>query len=138
VLVVDASVATLWFLPQAGSPAARALLTRKIDLVGPDILQLEVGSAVLRAVRRGQKTAEEAREAVFHTLPAAVRLVDYPGLSLQAYGIATQHGGSLYDALYVALAQALGADLVTDDARMCSVALGARVRARMLGDGLPA
>lgn len=135
-LVVDASVAALCLLPQAGNPAARAL--QMFDLAGPDIMQLEVGSAVPRAVRRGENTAGETREAVFRTLPAAVRLIDHPGLSLQRYGIAARHGGSLYDPLHVALAQTLGAGLVTDDARMCSVALGARVRARMLGDGLPA
>ena len=44
------------------------------------------------------------------------RLLAPPGLTRQAYAFAKRHRlGAIYDALYVVLAQYLGADLWTDD-----------------------
>jgi predicted nucleic acid-binding protein len=48
-IVVDASVAALWFLPQALSDQAGELLSSAEELVGPPLLRLEVESAVPRA-----------------------------------------------------------------------------------------
>jgi predicted nucleic acid-binding protein len=129
VLVVDASVATLWFYPQARSAEARAVLASGVELVGPPLIRLEVGTALLRAVRRGELAAATARRSALDLLPGAVRLTDREGLLGEAYDVALRHGGSLYDAVYVALARGLSASLVTDDAQMRGVP------ARLLGGG---
>jgi predicted nucleic acid-binding protein len=135
VLVVDASVATLWFLPQSHSREARAVLSLPRALIAPALLQLEVGSALLRAVRRHEMLPEIARESVFDVLPEAVELMEVGGLLRQAYALASDYGGSLADAKYIALAKSSGALLITEDAQMHAVASRARVPARLLGDG---
>ncbi len=134
-LVIDASVATLWFLPQQRSPEARAVLGLPRALIAPALLQLEVGSALLRAVRRREMQPEIARESVLDVLPEAVELMEVPGLLPQAYALASDHGGSLADAMYIVLARNSGALLITEDAQMHAVAFRARVPARLLGDG---
>ena len=45
-LVVDASVAVKWFLPEADTPSAERLLAFAGPLHAPDLLRIEVASAV--------------------------------------------------------------------------------------------
>ncbi len=132
-LVVDASVAVQWYLPQERSRAAETILGLA-ELAGPLLLQLEVAAVLLRAVRQGDLDAKTARRAAFHNLPRAVRLSDEPNLMEAAFPIAADHGGSVYDAVYIALAKRYGTGLITDDLRMHRVAVGVGVGARLLGD----
>ena len=45
-IVIDASVAVKWFLPEQDSDAARAILHFGHDLLAPDLLYAEVGSVL--------------------------------------------------------------------------------------------
>jgi predicted nucleic acid-binding protein len=56
-IVVDASVAALWVLPQAGSDRAGALRTEP-RLIAPTLVAAEIGSALWKAVRRGDVTRD--------------------------------------------------------------------------------
>jgi len=67
-LVVDASVAVKWFLPEPDAEPAVALLRAGHRLIAPDLLWIEVASVLWKVVRRGSLTAGPARGA---TLPAA-------------------------------------------------------------------
>ncbi len=131
-IVVDASVAALWFLPQALSDRAGELLASDEELVGPPLLRLEVGSAVLRAMRRREITTEEARHAVEVMLPAAVRFAPGVEESEEPFLIAQEFGGSIYDAVYVALARPLQAPLSTNDRELAKIARTAGVAVRRL------
>jgi predicted nucleic acid-binding protein len=66
---------------------------------------------------------------------ASVRVLDLPGLPRRAFELAGSHDSSLHDAVYIALAQALGAVVVTDDTQMHAVAFKARIEAELLGVG---
>ena len=72
---------------------------------------------------------------VFEDLPSAVRLVDRPELTREAFAIAAVEGGSVYDATYIALARNMAAPLLSDDARMRTVAARVGVKAIPLADG---
>jgi predicted nucleic acid-binding protein len=135
-IVVDASVAALWFLPQALSDRAGELLSSDEELVGPPLLRLEVGSALLRAVRRKEISPDEAHRAMVGMLPAAVRLTSGAEDSEEPFLIAEEFGGSIYDAVYVALARRLQAPLSTNDRELAKVAQSAGVEVRRL-DGKP-
>jgi predicted nucleic acid-binding protein len=137
IVVVDASVAAMWYLPQRYSERAVSLLGSGHDLVAPDLLRLEVGSALLRAVRRKELTRGEAGEVIRSLLPEAVRFLP-PGEEVAApFEIAERHGGSIYDAVYIALARALRAPISTDDAELARTARKAGVTAVLVKDDFP-
>ena len=63
-VVVDAGVATMWFVPERHSDRAAPLLAPEYQLVAPDLIRIEVGSAVLKAIRRDEMTLEDGEEAL--------------------------------------------------------------------------
>lgn len=139
IVVVDASVATMWYLPQVYSEQAIGLLGSGHDLVAPDLVRVEVGNALLRGLRRKELNPEETMKAIRSLLPEAVRLL--PTLAEQVEAsleIAVEHGGSVYDAIYIALARTLDAPIATNDMEMAATARKAGVQASPIADGVPA
>ena len=138
IIVVDASVAAMWYLPQTFSGKAIGLLGSGHDLVAPELMRLEVGSALLRAMRRKELTREESVEVIVSLLPEAVRFMpasnEQDAASLK---LAIEHGGSIYDAVYIALARSLDAPIATNDGEMTVIARKAEVRASLIGEGPP-
>jgi len=137
IVVVDASVAAMWFLPERYSENAALLLIPEYDLVAPDLIHLEVASALLKAARRDEVPFEDSAEAL-SLLPAALRTLHSLDHIETAFEIARGQGGSIYDALYIALAHTLDAPLITADQRLATVAGKAKVRATLIADGPPA
>lgn len=135
IVVVDASVATMWYLPQSYSDQAVSLLGSGHDLVAPELLRLEVGSALLRAVRRKELTRPEAGHVIRSLLPEALRFLPMGEEAATPFEIAERFGGSIYDAVYIALAQALRAPISTDDVQLARTARKAGVTAVLAKDG---
>jgi predicted nucleic acid-binding protein len=115
---------------------ATIILAADEPLAAPTLLELEVASALLRGVRRGEIAEATADRIVSRMLPQAVQLVEMAGSAPEASRLATRLGGAVYDAVYVVLARRLDAILVTADATQGAVARSAGVSVRML-DGLP-
>ena len=103
----------------ASGERARELLRRPI--AAPHLLDLEVSSALRRAVRRGDLAPERARAAILDlaSLPGLRR---YPHGRLLSRIWDLRDNISTYDASYVALAEALGIPLVTADRRLAHAA----------------
>ena len=57
-VVVDASVAVKWFLPEVHAEAARQLLRDKMTLLAPDLIWAEVANALWRKWRDRELAAE--------------------------------------------------------------------------------
>jgi predicted nucleic acid-binding protein len=131
-MVVDGSVAVLWYVPQALSAVATELVTSGEELTAPSLVELEVAGVLLRSVRRGEMTTAEVDEVLLDTLPRTLRFRDEPGLTRDAVRLAARHGGALYDATYVALAVRAGTNLVSADAGQARVAEAAGVTVRLL------
>lgn len=138
IVIVDASVAAKWFLPEEHSDHAALLLAPEYELVAPDLIRLEVGSALLKALRRNEITVADCIEALGALLPGAVRTVRSADHAEAAFEYARRFGGSVYDAIYVSVARDLGARIVTDDARLAAVAGKMGVDASMIAEGAPA
>ncbi|MDX1661932.1 MAG: type II toxin-antitoxin system VapC family toxin [Gemmatimonadota bacterium] len=130
-LVVDASVAAKWLIDEEGTEAALRLRDPAYDLVGPDLLFLEVGSVVWRKVHRGEIDGDDGRAMVAAILDAPLRVELSSALLPLAWEIAVAHDRSVYDGVYLALAVAIDAPLVTADRRlaraMASTGLADRV-----------
>jgi predicted nucleic acid-binding protein len=136
-VVLDASVAAMWFIPEAHSANALLLAEPGYELIAPDILPLEVASALLKASRRSRMDTATIHEAL-DTLPLMpVRTASSAPFARPAFDLARQEGGSLYDSVYVLLAKDIDAPIVTGDSRLAAVAQAAGVRAIMIQDPLP-
>lgn len=116
-LVVDASVATKWLFEEAGSSEAAHLRAASYDLVAPDLMPIEVANVVWKRVRQGKLPIESGRSMLRALRSAPVRMRRTRSLVDAAWEIAVQLERTMYDSLYLALAMALGARLVTADRR---------------------
>jgi len=118
-VVVDASVAVKWYVPERGSDHASGLLARGLRLLAPDLLLTEFGNTLWKKTRRGELSPREAQHVVtaFASAPPIVLRPSVPLLTA-AFEIATRFGRSVYDALYLALAVAEDCFLVTADDRL--------------------
>jgi predicted nucleic acid-binding protein len=88
------------------------------ELHAPDFLLIEMDNVLCTWLRgRG---IDHAKADIIRTALRAAPVDIHPSLPLldPAYRIATDTGISVYDALYVALAELLGGKLVTADAKL--------------------
>ncbi len=126
-IVVDASVAVQWLVPELGAEQSELPLGRS-DLIAPGLLQVEVGNALRRKVASGDITLQQADDG-FRLVAANVDLrLPSPTLLSRALRIALDMAHPIYDCLYLALAEAADAQLYTRDqefaARAHRIALG--------------
>jgi len=117
VIVVDAS-AFVSYVAQAGDDAGwvSGRLRRQAVLYAPELIDAEVLSGLRRLVLQGVISASKASTAVSKLLDA--RIVRYPHRPFVQRAWDLRGQLTPYDALYVALAEALGATLVTTDRRL--------------------
>jgi len=120
VIVLDASAALDWLLQTAaGQRIERRIYSHHESLHAPHLLDLEVGQVLRRLVREGAVSAQRAEQAIEDLLD--LRIARYPHFVLLPRIWQLRHNLSAYDAAYVALAENLGARLLTRDARLASV-----------------
>ena len=120
--VLDASVIVKWFLYHQEADRDRALALRDLHIAGrskihiPRLALLEV----LNAIRFSSKADEEAGEVALEALQD-LHLEIKPGdvdVLRKANAIAWAYKITIYDALYVALAEQVGYPLITADEKM--------------------
>lgn len=125
-VVADASVLIeLLLLGPAAALVERRLFGEGETVHAPHLVDVEVAQGIRRCVRRGTMTAERGLEAV--TDLGNLTLTRYPHdvFLNRIWGLRANL--TAYDAAYIALAEALGAPLVTRDRRLAS-APGHRAR----------
>lgn len=123
--VVDASVVVKWYVPEHLSHTAARLLVQarsgELSLFAPDLLFPDVGNVLWKKLRTGELQPGEAASilrAVTRTFPGRVARCLQPVPA--AFRIASISGRTVYDSLYLALAQALGGQLVIADERLAN------------------
>ena len=120
-LVVDASVALKWFLSEElHASQALAVVQDGATLIAPDFLIAEVCNAAWRSARLGRISQAQV-DAIAANLPRFFdSLVSVSSLARRAVAIAGQLDHPVYDCLYLALAEAEQAELLTADMRLLS------------------
>lgn len=116
-LVVDASALVEYlFRTQRAAVVARLIEDPGATLHTPSLADVEFTSALFRLLARRMINVERAEEALqdFTDLP----LLRHGHLLLLSRVLAFRAHITAYDAVYVALAENLGAELVTADARL--------------------
>lgn len=120
-IAVDASVAIKWFIPEVHAIAATRLLHKNLQFIAPDLIFAEVGNILWKKSRSKELTLNTASAILndFKRLP--LNSFESEPLLDTAWQIATAHQCTVYDSLYVALAQAEGCILVTADRALYNI-----------------
>jgi predicted nucleic acid-binding protein len=117
VIVLDAStVLEILLQTESGAPVAERLLTSDASLHAPHLLDVEVAQVLRRFVAQGEVPEARARQAL--AALADLPLERYSHTILLPRIWALRQNLSAYDAAYVALAEVLGATLLTRDTRI--------------------
>jgi len=117
-LVVDASVAAKWLVTEPLSDKALDVLGSSEELCAPDFPLAEVGNILWKKARAGDLAPAAAQERFRALLSMGVTLVPASGLGERAVALALELWRTVYDSLYLALAEAEGCDFVTADERL--------------------
>jgi len=134
--VVDASVAAKLFFFEDGSDHAAATIRDAERLIAPDLLFIEMASIAAKNVRRGTSSQGEAARAVNSLTAFLDELVPARELAFRAFELATVHGFSAYDGIYIALAEQRLFVVLTADVKMARRAAEAGLSrfVQVLGD----
>lgn len=116
-LVVDASVAIKWVVPETGTVEALELLSRA-HLRAPELLLVECANILWKKATRSQMTAEEVGIAARLLEGAAFEVVSTRHLLGRAAELAVAIGHPAHDCLYLAVAREQGCPFVTADERL--------------------
>lgn len=124
-IVVDASVVIEILLGTAAGRAAEArLLGRRASLHAPHLMDVEVAHALRRYRLSGALDEQRATDAVTDLADLPITRHEHALLLPRIWQL--RDSLTAYDATYVALADALGATLLTRDAKLARGARGAR------------
>jgi predicted nucleic acid-binding protein len=120
--VVDASILVKWFLHPRDADRDRALALRELHISGrstlfiPQLALLEVLNVVRFSPKAKEEDGELALEAL-QDLHLETKPLE-PDLLRKANAIAWAYKITIYDALYVALAEQVGYPFITSDENM--------------------
>ncbi|MFT3786007.1 MAG: type II toxin-antitoxin system VapC family toxin [Tepidisphaeraceae bacterium] len=118
-MVIDASVAVKWLVPEPGADAAKAWLSTSSRLIAPGLLAVEVASALLRRMRDGTLSPHYTRQALdaWQAIlgDEVVTLTSDELLLGPAIELSFEIRHPLADCLYLSLAESADAVLLTSD-----------------------
>jgi predicted nucleic acid-binding protein len=118
-VVVDASVAVKWFVPEIHSEEALRLLDAGFRRHVPVLLHTEVGQTIWKKVyQRKEIVPADGRSILRGLMVTPLEVHAVAPLLEPAFDIALATGRTVYDSTYLALAVALGCKLVTADRKL--------------------
>jgi predicted nucleic acid-binding protein len=116
--VVDASIAIKWVIPEVLSEEADRLRGGDDDFLAPDLLLVEVASALWRKTTAKEISQREADAAFDLVSQSGIDLRPTGPLLARAMDVARRLDHPVYDCVYLALAERERAVLVTADQRL--------------------
>jgi predicted nucleic acid-binding protein len=131
-LVVDASIAVKWVLPEDGADQAADLRQGSDEIWAPSLIVAEVGNAIWKRVMWQELSKTDALRAHAIALSLITRLVPMEELAARATEIAIGLKHPIYDCFYLALAERENAGLITADRRLFDAAQRTKIKVRTL------
>jgi len=117
-LVVDASVAIKWTVPEHDSALALGLRDGR-RLIAPQLIFAECANIIWKKARRGEITEAQAAELALLVDDLPVETVSHRGLVTQAVAMSLAYDHPAHDCFYLALARIEGCRFVTADETLC-------------------
>lgn len=119
-LVADASVVVKWFLPEEDSEKALhvrdGFVREDYWLTAPDLLLSELGNVLWK--RRDILDENAGLDIIAELLALGIRFEPAEKTIGRAYELARQHNRTVYDAMYLALAESHDCEMLTADERL--------------------
>jgi predicted nucleic acid-binding protein len=117
-LVVDASVAIKWYLPEQYSESAEKLMDDSYEFFAPDIIHSEIGNILWKRALKNEFSPDKALIIfdAFKSLP--IEITNSHRIFETAFKIAYKIKRSFYDSLYIALAVKNNCRMVTADSKL--------------------
>lgn len=119
-IVIDASVALKWVIPEDGSEVAIGLKSH--ELIAPNLWLAEAANGLWRLVLRGELDPLEGRAALTELESSPVASLGFDKDLQSALQLATKLAHPIYDCLYLALALRENTHVVTADRRFAALA----------------
>lgn len=122
-VVVDASLAAMWAVPEQYSEQALTLASRwadeEISIIAPCLLLSEITNAIYKRVLHQEMDLNTAQEALRVILAFDIEIREEPGLHARALELAHRFRmPTTYDAHYLALAEHHGCTFWTGDRKL--------------------
>lgn len=130
--VVEASVAIKWFIPEIHSDAALSVTRLRQPLHVPAFMTMELGNVITKKIRRKELTREEGSTILKELRHLPLRQHADERLFPAAYELALDTQQSLYDCLYLALAEAIEGQLITADRKFYKALAGGAFHNRLV------
>jgi predicted nucleic acid-binding protein len=129
-IVVDASIAYLWFANEPDRSGADDLLETDSPLLAPDLMAVEATNAWWKKLRRHEMEQTDVEQAVTNLLALGIGWTPSAMLLPAAVRLAAELGHPVYDCLYLALAVSYTAPIATADQRLRQAAerIGVRIK----------
>jgi predicted nucleic acid-binding protein len=116
-LVIDASVAVKWYVPEIFEADADRVLRTASELHAPELILPEFSNIIWKKIKLGEITGPIGRNIVNAFSSANIMLHSHRQIVKSAFIGAAMSGQTVYDWTYLALALALSCELVTADQR---------------------
>ena len=130
--VVDASVAIKWFIPEIHSEAALQAKLLRQRLHVPAFMTMELGNVLAKKIRRGELIREDGRTILKELRHLPLQRHADERLFPAAYELALDTQQSVYDCLYLALAEAVDGRLITADRKFYKALAGGAFYQRLM------
>lgn len=127
-IVVDASVALCWFAREEQTSNANRLIAAAVDLVAPSLMLIELANGLLKKIRRGEISVDDAEVGIREVWRFVPHIVDAADLARPAMMLARELDHPVYDCVYLALARRRGARFITLDRVFTTRVAGTRYR----------
>jgi len=117
-VVVDASVAIKWYLPESHTIKASMLFSQTFELYCPDLMFSEIGNILWKRITKGELSHEKAKTIITAVRKVSFNMVNSQPLMLHALDIACKYKRTFYDSIYIALAEKQNCRFVTADLKL--------------------
>lgn len=114
-IVVDTSLALQWVLDEPDGSRAEALL-RGQSLAAPDVLFVEAANVLGKKIRKAQIELKQGLAGIDFIKRYVPKIVPSAGLVERGMELSVELNHPVYDCIFLACAEQLGATLATRDA----------------------